>query len=243
GLFAFAGAPDPGDYGSASQTIEIDPDAELYTLNVWIMHRFYGKESTGERFAEVLINDHVIWSSDIVKGNNTNKIGRWRQSEGPLEIEPERFDGETTATLTFRVRQEVSASVHTETSFDTLEASGFEVQNAGFESLDHWELESTHNAFIPEIVIWQEDRPTQVFNEVAAAFQNDDDGSDGGSDEASGGSDGGSDEASGGSDGGSDEASGGSDGGSDEASGGSDGGSDEAAGGADGGSEEAAGGS
>src|SRR5699024_2980250 len=128
-----------------------------------------------------------------------------------------------------------------ETSFDTIEASGFEVQNAGFESLDHWELESTHNAFIPEIVIWQEDRPTQVFNDVAAAFQNDDDGSDGGSDEASGGEDGGSDEAAGGADGGSAEASGGADGGSDEASGGSDGGSDEASGGSDGGSDEASG--
>src|SRR5699024_3900271 len=68
-----------------------------------------------------------------------------------------------------------------------------EVQNAGFESLDHWELESTHNAFIPEIVIWQEDRPTQVFNEVAAAFQRDD----GGSDDASADADGGDDEASG----------------------------------------------
>src|SRR5699024_6184704 len=215
GLFAFAGAPDPGDYGSASQTIEIDPDAERYTLNFWIMHRFYGKESTGERFAEVLINDHVIWSSDIVKGNNTNKIGRWRQSEGPLEIEPERFDGETTATLTFRVRQEVSASVHTETSFDTIEASGFEVQNAGFESLDHWELESTHNAFIPEIVIWQEDRPTQVFNEVAAAFQRDD----GGSDDASADADGGDDEASADADGGDVDASADADGGDDEASG------------------------
>ncbi len=169
-LFGFAGAPATGDYASASQTVTVDPDAERYTLNFWNSHRFFGKESTGERFLDVLVNDEVIWSADIVKGNNTDKAGRWRSSEGPLEIDPAIFEGKTTATLTFRLRQAEPASVHTETSVDNIQASGFEVINPGFEDPEGWEMDWTHNALIPEVDIWHADGPTRVFNVVAEKF-------------------------------------------------------------------------
>lgn len=170
-LAAFAGKPDPGDYGAASQTIKIDPAAERATLNFWIRNRFFGKQETGQRFAEVLVNDEVVWSADIVKSYSGDRDGRWRQSEGPIEIDRSLFDANNTATLTFRVRQEVSASVHTETSFDNVQASGLQMVNGDFESPGDWELESTYGAFIPRVEIWQADRPTRVFNTVAKGFQ------------------------------------------------------------------------
>lgn len=167
---AFAGAPDTDDYQSATQTITVDPKAPRHTLNFWIQNRFYGKESAGKRFAEVLVNDEVVWSTDIYKYKN-DKNGRWRKSEGPLEIDKSVFEGKKTAELTFRVRQEVPSSFHTTTSFDSLEVSGLEVENADFEEYDGWEFEKTHAAFIPGLDIWQADRPTRVFNEVAAGFK------------------------------------------------------------------------
>lgn len=168
-LHAFAGAPEPGDFQSASQTITIDPDAPRYTLNFWIQNRFYGKESAGKRFAEVLVNDEVIWSTDIYTYKN-DKNGRWRKSEGPLEIDRSVFDGKTTAELTFRVRQEEPSSFHTTTSFDSLEVSGLQVENADFEEYDGWRFEATHAAFVPGLDIWEADRPTQVFRAVADGF-------------------------------------------------------------------------
>src|SRR5690625_1573993 len=170
-LHAFAGAPHAGGYGSDAQTIAIDPDAERYTLNFWIRNRFYGKESSGKRFAEALVNDEVIWSTDLI-GYNNDRDGRWRKSEGPIEIDRSLFDGKETADLTFRVRQEVPSSFHTATSFDAVESSGFDVENGDFEESRGWEFESTHGAFVPGLDIWEADRPTQVFRTVSAAFRN-----------------------------------------------------------------------
>lgn len=167
---AFAGAPATDDYQSATQTITVDPKAQRHTLNFWIQNRFYGKESAGKRFAEVLVNDEVVWSTDIYTYRN-DKNGRWRKSEGPLEIDKSVFKGKKTAELTFRVRQEVPSSFHTTTSFDSLEVSGLEVENVDFEKYDGWEFEKTHAAFVPGLDIWQEDRPTRVFDEVSAGFK------------------------------------------------------------------------
>lgn len=168
-LFAFAGAPDTDDHGSASQTVHFDPGAERYTLNFWIRNRFFGKETAGKRFAEVLVNGEVIWSTDIIKYNN-DRDGRWRMSQGPIEIDPAILAGSRTAELTFRVRQEVPSSFHTETSFDAIQTSGFTVRNGDFESAAGWRTESTHGAFIPDVEIWTADRPARVFDAVAQGF-------------------------------------------------------------------------
>lgn len=168
-LFAYAGAPAPGDYGSATQTVHFDPNAERYTLDFWVRNRFFGKETEGKRFVEVVVNGEVIWSKDIIKYNNDTD-GRWRVGEGPIEIDPALLAGQRTAELTFRVRQEVASSFHTETSFDAVETSGFEVRNGDFESPAGWRLESTHGAFIPSVEIWTDDRPARVFDEVAKGF-------------------------------------------------------------------------
>lgn len=170
-LHAFAGTPSPGDYGSASQVVTIDPTAQRHMLNFWIHNRFFGKETEGKRFAEVLIDDEVIWSKDIVKEFSGDLDGRWRQSEGPIEIDRSVVGDKSSAELTFRVRQEVPSSFRTTTSFDTIETSGFRVDNGDLESPHGWELTSTHGAFVPAVDIWEHDRPTRVFTTISKAFQ------------------------------------------------------------------------
>lgn len=170
-LHAFAGTPEDGDHGAASQVIAVDPTAERFTLNFWVHNRFFGKEAEGTRFVEVLINDEVIWSKDVVKEFGNDLDGRWRQSEGPIEIDRSVVGGKSSAKLTFRIRQDVPASFRMTASFDALETSGLRVENSDFESPHGWEPTSTHGAFVPEVEIWEHDRPGRVFAAVARGIR------------------------------------------------------------------------
>lgn len=97
--------------------------------------------------------------------------GRWRQSEGPIEIDRALVRDRSSAELIFRVRQDIPSSFRTTTSFGTLETSGFRVENGDFESRYGRDLTSTHRAFVPEVDIWEHDRPTRVFTAIARGFQ------------------------------------------------------------------------
>lgn len=171
-LLAYAGSPAAGAYGAASQTIEVDPKARRYTLNFWTRNRFFGSEPTGARVAEVLIEGHVVWSADIAKKYGGKLNDRWRQSEGPIEIDRSLLRGKRKAKLTFRIKQQEEAeSFRSETSFDNMESSGFRVRNSGFETHRKWKMKSTDGTFVPLVDVWHADNPSRVFKVIAKGFR------------------------------------------------------------------------
>ncbi|WP_329244706.1 hypothetical protein OG417_48310 [Actinoallomurus sp. NBC_01490] len=166
----YGGSTPAGAYESASQTVRVDPDAPRYTISLWRYNRFYSTPTAG-RLMQVLVDGHVVWSSDLATDmSGGNHQFRWMQNEGPIEIDPSYLRGKKQATLTFRLYEDQAANYRSLTAFDTVQASGLDVTDPGFETPGSWRTESSFGNLIPEINVYDPDLPTHVFQAVARAF-------------------------------------------------------------------------
>ncbi|MGI5225134.1 hypothetical protein [Actinoallomurus sp. CA-142502] len=166
----YGGSTPAGAYESASQTVSVDPAAPRYTISLWRYNRFYSTPTPG-RLMQVLVDGHVVWSSDIATDmSGGNHEFRWMQNEGPIEIDPGYLRGKKQATLTFRLYEDQAANYRSLTAFDTVQTSGFDVTDPGFETPGSWQTASTFGNLIPEMNVYDADLPSHVFQAVARAF-------------------------------------------------------------------------
>ncbi len=166
----YGGTTPAGAYESASQTVRVDPNAPRYTISFWRYNRYYSTPTPG-RLMQVLVDGHVVWSSDIATDMSAgNHEYRWMQAEGPIEIDPGYLRGKQQATLTFRLYEDQPANYRSLTAFDTVQTSGFDVADPGFETPGSWQTTSSFGNLIPEMDVYDPDLPTHVFQAVARAF-------------------------------------------------------------------------
>lgn len=166
----YGGSTPAGAYESASQTVHVNPDAPRYTISLWRYNRLYSTPTAG-RLMQVLVDGHVVWSSDIATDiSSGNHEYRWIKNEGPIEIDPSYLRGKKQATLTFRLYEDQAANYRSLTAFDTVQTSGFDVTDPGFEKPGSWQTESSFGNLIPEMNVYDPDLPTHVFQAVARAF-------------------------------------------------------------------------
>jgi hypothetical protein len=170
-VFEDYGATTPaGAYESATETVKVNPNAPLYAVQFWRYNRYYSPPTTG-RLMQVLVDGKVVWSSDIATDSSGGQHEyTWADVDGPIVIDPSILHGKTTATLTFRLQESQAASYRSTTAFDTVQTSGFQVENGGFETQADWTMQSTVDNMIPAIDIYDPNLPTHVFDSVAAAF-------------------------------------------------------------------------
>lgn len=160
----------PDTYASASQTVRVDPQARRYTVSFWRYNRYYSPRVPG-RLMQVLVDDHVVWSSDIATDQSGgNHEYRWMEAEGPIEIDPSFLRGSSHATLTFRIYEAQAADYRSLTAFDSVKSSGFDVVDPGFESPGSWVTTSTYGNLIPSVRVYNPKLPAYVFDAVGAAF-------------------------------------------------------------------------
>jgi len=166
----YGGTTPAGEDESASQRVRVDPRAPRYTVSFWRYNRYYTDPVPG-RVMQVLVDNHVVWSSDIATDASAGSHEfRWMEAEGPIEIDPSYLRGKTRATLTFRVYQARAGDYRSLTAFDTVQTSGLEVVDPGFERSSTWATDSTFGNLIPTVDIYDPDLPTHVFRAVARAF-------------------------------------------------------------------------
>lgn len=170
-VFQNYGATTPaGVYASASQTVRVDPQAPRYTVSFWRYNRYYTAPTAG-RVMQVLVDDHVVWSSDLATdASGGSHEYRWMQAEGPIEIDPGYLRDKTQATLTFRLYEDKPADFRSLTAFDTVQTSGLEVVDPGFEKRGRWQTKSTFGNLIPAVDIYDPHLSTHVFHAVARAL-------------------------------------------------------------------------
>lgn len=166
----YGGSTPAGASASASQTVRVVPGAKRYTISFWRYNRYYSTPEPG-RLMQVLVNGHVVWSSDIATDMSAGSHEyRWIQSEGPIEIDPSYLRGKKQATLTFRLYEDQPADYRSLTAFDTLQTSGLTTTDPGFEHQGTWRTASTFANMIPEMNIYDPDLPTHVFQAISRAF-------------------------------------------------------------------------
>lgn len=167
------GSTPGGSYESASQTVQVEPNAQRYNLSFWRYSRYYSAPIAG-RLMQVLINGHPIWSSDIATDQSVGaREYRWTQQTDngpPIGIDPSYLRGKTKATLTFRIYERQAANFRSLTAFDSVQTSGFRVINAGFETPSSWRLATNSGNLIPEIDIYDRNLPSAVFRTVAHEY-------------------------------------------------------------------------
>lgn len=170
-VFQDYGAATPAAaYASATETVKVNPNAPLYAIQLWRYNRYYSPPTTG-RIMQVLVDGNVVWSSDIATDASGGQHEyTWAEVNGPVVIDPSLLHGKTTATLTFRLYESQAASYRSTTAFDTVQTSGFQVENGGFETQADWTMQSTADNLIPAIDIYDPNLPTHVFEAVAGAF-------------------------------------------------------------------------
>lgn len=165
------GTTPTGKYASASQTVRVDPHAPRYTVSFWRLSRFYANPTPG-RLLQVLVDDHVIWSSDLATdASGGSHEYRWMEAEGPIQVDPHYLRGKTKATLTFRLYEAQSAADYRSlTAFDTLQATGLKVADPGFERREAWRTRSTFGNLLPTVNVFDPNLSTHIFQAVARAF-------------------------------------------------------------------------
>jgi hypothetical protein len=119
-----------GWYGSVNQTVSVRPSS-TYSLSFWTNDDFIGGHTAGYHFLQVLVDGRLAWEKDV-----SNYSGWTRYTVNLTSL----LQGKTSATLTLRLYEKRGVSnFHVSAWFDDLVATGFTVQNPGFESsLDPW---------------------------------------------------------------------------------------------------------
>lgn len=170
-VFEDYGANTPaGAQESATETVKVNPNAPLYAIQFWRYNRYYSAPTAG-RVMQVLVDGQVVWSSDIATdGSGGQHEYTWADVNGPIVIDQSILHGKSTATLTFRLYESQAASYRSTTAFDTVQTSGFQAENGGFETSADWTMQSTADNMIPAIDIYDPNLPTHVFEAVATAF-------------------------------------------------------------------------
>jgi hypothetical protein len=158
-----------GEWAAASQTIQVDPKAPLCWLSFWHHCQWGVGIPKGLLVEEILIDEQVVWHWDAAAGMRDF----WMEGhplEGPIELTGV-LKGKTTAQLTLRVRALQSFSGHAiDVSFDRLKATGFTLENPGFETGKGWHCADSGGALMAAIDRFDPDAPAKVFQAVRRAF-------------------------------------------------------------------------
>lgn len=159
-----------GNWAEASQVVPLDPDSARYELSFWHYVHFSGDVGRkGQLVKELLVDDEVVWSSDV----HQDPYPMWIQGsvlQGPVDLTP-HMRGKRAAKLALRLHAvEQIQNVRIDVGFDNLESIGFTVSNPGFEEPGGWQLSTTHGSLLPYIDIFVPDRPRRIREVVATRF-------------------------------------------------------------------------
>lgn len=115
-----------GDFGGLSQRITVTPGVRQ-KLTFWQTDD-YNSVTTGYHYLQALIDDTVVWQTDVAPGGS----GLWQRQSVDVTA---ALAGKSSATLTFRIWDARGASnFHTAAWIDDVVGSGFTVSDGRFES-------------------------------------------------------------------------------------------------------------
>ncbi|GLY71743.1 hypothetical protein [Actinoallomurus iriomotensis] len=157
-----------GDYAEASQEVTVDPTSPRYELSWWHRDPFYGGLG-GYHFKQVLIDDQVIWESDVTDWFNFMWInGSDRQ--GPVDV-TQFVKGKKKVKLSFRLyeRQGVG-DYYTDATFDDLSSIGLDIRDPGFEHPSAWQISGNSDHVNATVHVYHHDEPERIFRTVARQF-------------------------------------------------------------------------
>ncbi|GAA5152054.1 MULTISPECIES: hypothetical protein [Amycolatopsis] len=154
----------PGDEASASQVVQVDPNAPDYRITFRQDDTYYnGGAATGYQFKQLLVDGQPVWEADVA----TDDLG---YTDVQVDLSAQ-LRGKTSATLTFRLlERKAVTNFWVDARVDDIEAIGFTVTNPGFESRDGWQLAANTPAILPDIEHYLVDRADQAFAAVQGVY-------------------------------------------------------------------------
>jgi len=144
-----------GDYSLVQQTVTVQPGSS-YSLNLWTNDDWIGGSPGGYHKLQVLVDGVVAWQEDVATWQD------WHQSTVNLTS---ALAGKTTAVLTLRLYEAAGVgNFHVSTWFDSLQPTGFTINNAAFTTaMTGWTPIESNGVFDQKWV------PTKVFIPMAYA--------------------------------------------------------------------------
>ncbi len=159
---------DPGGFSEAYQQVTVDPSASSYSLRFATYDQFARTPAkTGKLFKEVLVNDQVVWRSDIA-----DEFGfTWLPASIDLTA---ALRGKTSAKLSLRLSVQSAANFPIDVGFDSLVPTGFTINNFGFEDVNPatrgWQFKQQAVVIYGAIEKVTPHQAKDVYDVVAAAF-------------------------------------------------------------------------
>lgn len=166
GNYAHASA---GGFAEAYQQVTVNPSAGRWKLSFATYDQVSRTPSkSGKLFKEVLINDQVVWRSDIA-----DEFGyTWVPATVDLTA---ALKGKTTAKLSLKLyAQNNTQHLPIDVGFDSLVPTGFTIGNFGFEDVNPatraWQFKQASQTIYGSIERWTPHQAKDVYDVIAAAF-------------------------------------------------------------------------
>lgn len=150
----------PGDYVTASQTVQLDPAAPTYQLSLWEQDS-YPIGTMGYHFKQVLVDGVVVWEQDV----GADPAVEWTQRI--VDLTP-FVAGQTEAEISLRLYDKKGVSnFGIRVSFAHLEPTGFTVTNPDFTGQSGWDFAiQGPGGAVFESVVCDPQRQLHVFENV-----------------------------------------------------------------------------
>ncbi len=153
----------PGSFAAATQRVRVDPGDGNKTITFRQSDPQEGGDG-GYQFKQLLIDDQVVWSEDIV----LDQHDAW--FEETIDVTA-ALQGKQEADLTFRLYHELGIGWSpNDLRIDDVRARGLKITNGGFEKTTDWQLTRSGPQMQPYIDLFRPSRPAEIFNAIGAAY-------------------------------------------------------------------------
>ncbi|HEY3684661.1 MAG TPA: hypothetical protein VGL93_16625 [Streptosporangiaceae bacterium] len=157
-----------GDYAEASQEVAVDPKSPRYELSWWHRDPYYGGLG-GYHFMQVLIDDKVVWDSDVTDWFSFMWVnGSDRQ--GPMDV-TQFVKGKKKVKIAFRLYEKKGVGdYYVDATFDDLSSIGLGIHDPGFEDPSAWTIGGNSDHVNATVHVYHRDEPERIFRTVATQF-------------------------------------------------------------------------
>ncbi|GAA3097975.1 hypothetical protein JOF29_005931 [Kribbella aluminosa] len=151
-----------GSYAAASQQMVVSGNG---SRSITFRHRDPDVGGLrGYQFKQVLVDDQVVWQSDVEDDPKETWITTTVDLTAALQ-------GKTSAKVTFRLFDQRGVGWWPlDWSIDDVSGRGVVVRNGGFEQNRDWELSRNYPTMQPYIDIYSIDRPARIFDAIGTAY-------------------------------------------------------------------------
>ncbi|GIL25042.1 hypothetical protein [Actinocatenispora comari] len=157
-----------GDYAEASQEVTVDPKSPRYELSWWQRDPYYGGLG-GYHFMQVLIDDQVVWQSDVTNWFSFMWVNG-SDTQGPVDV-TQFVKGKKQVKIAFRLYEKQGVGdYYVDATFDDLSSIGLGIKDPGFEDPSAWTISGNSQHVNATVFVYHRDEPTRIFRTVARQF-------------------------------------------------------------------------